>query len=198
MAAHAKMTHALGANPPLLQTFIILPKYGPEQRFCYVLLFGFVQHFGRGDEAGFACDCRAPGRRGADLRRHIVEAAEQGYKTGILDSTAGEMGTKGTPETRLKEVREGRSDSARSAPRKSAAAGRACGSHDRDEAGCRKAHSRAQASHRDPSLLGGRHPDHYTAARLAYEGCFLAGLKQLPIEGEAFARLKSLFHGIFS
>ena len=33
-----------------------------------------------------------------------MKAAEQGYKTGILDLTAGEMGTRGTPETRLKEA----------------------------------------------------------------------------------------------
>src|ERR1700730_8453338 len=34
----------------------------------------------------------------------LLKAAEQGYKTGILDLTAGEMGTRGTPETRLKEA----------------------------------------------------------------------------------------------
>jgi LmbE family N-acetylglucosaminyl deacetylase len=39
----------------------------------------------------------------------------------------------------------------------------------------------------------GRHPDHYTASRLAYEGCFLAGLKRLPIEGEPFRPFKMLY-----
>ena len=39
----------------------------------------------------------------------------------------------------------------------------------------------------------GRHPDHYTAARLGYEGCFLAGLKRLDIEGEAFRPFKILY-----
>src|SRR5258708_38095166 len=34
----------------------------------------------------------------------LLKAADQGYKTGILDLTAGEMGTRGTPETRLKEA----------------------------------------------------------------------------------------------
>ena len=29
--------------------------------------------------------------------------AEQGYRTGVLDLTAGDMGTRGTPELRLKE-----------------------------------------------------------------------------------------------
>src|SRR5579871_4333058 len=34
----------------------------------------------------------------------LLKAAEQGYKTGIMDLTAGEMGTRGIPETRLKEA----------------------------------------------------------------------------------------------
>jgi LmbE family N-acetylglucosaminyl deacetylase len=39
----------------------------------------------------------------------------------------------------------------------------------------------------------GRHPDHYTAARLGYEGCFLAGLKRLDLEGEAYRPFKVLY-----
>src|SRR5260370_9272448 len=34
----------------------------------------------------------------------LIKMAEKGYKTGILDLTAGEMGTRGTPETRAKEA----------------------------------------------------------------------------------------------
>src|SRR5437868_10588087 len=34
----------------------------------------------------------------------LLKARKQGYKTGILDLTAGEMGTRGTRETRLKEA----------------------------------------------------------------------------------------------
>ena len=34
----------------------------------------------------------------------LLKMAQQGYKTGILDLTAGEMGTRGTPETRAKEA----------------------------------------------------------------------------------------------
>src|SRR5665811_1921168 len=33
----------------------------------------------------------------------LLKMAQRGYKTGILDLTAGEMGTRGTPETRAKE-----------------------------------------------------------------------------------------------
>ena len=38
-----------------------------------------------------------------------------------------------------------------------------------------------QATGGDTSLLGGRHPDHYTASKLGYEACFLAGLAKLAI-----------------
>src|SRR5260370_3047867 len=34
----------------------------------------------------------------------LLKMARRGYKTGILDLTAGEMGTRGTPETRAKEA----------------------------------------------------------------------------------------------
>src|SRR6266478_78828 len=34
----------------------------------------------------------------------LIKMARRGYKTGILDLTAGEMGTRGTPETRTKEA----------------------------------------------------------------------------------------------
>jgi LmbE family N-acetylglucosaminyl deacetylase len=39
----------------------------------------------------------------------------------------------------------------------------------------------------------GRHPDHYTASRLGYEGCFLAGLKRLDMEGEPYRPFKVLY-----
>jgi LmbE family N-acetylglucosaminyl deacetylase len=38
-----------------------------------------------------------------------------------------------------------------------------------------------------------RHPDHYHASTLGYEGCFLAGLRQLPIEGEPHRPFKILY-----
>src|SRR5438309_3981943 len=34
----------------------------------------------------------------------LLKMAQRGYKTGILDLTAGEMGTRGTPEIRAKEA----------------------------------------------------------------------------------------------
>jgi bacillithiol biosynthesis deacetylase BshB1 len=127
----------------------------------------------------------------------LLKASEQGYKTGILDLTAGEMGTRGTPETRLKEAAKAASllrvshrenlflpdaHLEASKPMKMAVA------------------QRIRALRPHTVILPyweGRHPDHYAAARLGYEGCFLAGLKQLPIEGEAFRPFKILYSTIY-
>jgi bacillithiol biosynthesis deacetylase BshB1 len=127
----------------------------------------------------------------------LLKAAEQGYKTGIIDLTAGEMGTRGTPGTRLKE---------------SAKAARILRVTHRENLGLPDAHlevstkmkmavaRRIRALKPHTVILPyweGRHPDHYTAAQLAYEGCFLAGLKQLPIEGDAFRPFKILYATIY-
>src|SRR6202166_4228125 len=127
----------------------------------------------------------------------LLKATEQGYKTGILDLTAGEMGTRGTPETRLKEA---------------AKAARILRVAHRENLGLPDAHLEVRMEYKlaiarriralKPRTVilpywEGRHPDHYTAARLGYEGCFLAGLKQLPIEGEAFRPFKILYSTVY-
>ena len=43
-----------------------------------------------------------------------------------------------------------------------------------------------------------RHPDHYHASTLGYEGCFLAGLRQLPVEGEPHRPFKILYSTAFA
>jgi LmbE family N-acetylglucosaminyl deacetylase len=43
-----------------------------------------------------------------------------------------------------------------------------------------------------------RHPDHYHASTLGYEACFLAGLKQLPLEGEPHRPFKILYATSFA
>lgn len=123
----------------------------------------------------------------------LVKMAARGYKTGILDLTAGEMGTRGTPEIRAREA---------------AASARILGVRVRENLGLPD--SDVSASRGNKLLLAakiralqpdtvilpyweGRHPDHYNASKLGYEGCFLAGLARLPIEGEAFRPRKILY-----
>jgi len=128
----------------------------------------------------------------------MIKMAECGYTVGIMDLTRGEMGTRGSARTRLREA---------------AAAARILGVDHRENLGIRDAHievssrnkyriaRRIRALRPHTVILPyweGRHPDHYNAAILAYEGCFLAGLKRLPIPGEAFRPFKILYSTVYT
>jgi N-acetylglucosamine malate deacetylase 1 len=123
----------------------------------------------------------------------LLKMAQRGYKTGILDLTAGEMGTRGTPETRAEEAKE--------AGKLLAVKWRGTlGVPDSDVQPSRQHKLRLATMIRElrPKTVilpywEARHPDHYHASTLGYEGCFLAGLKQLPIEGEAHRPFKILY-----
>jgi len=123
----------------------------------------------------------------------LIKMAARGYTTGILDLTRGEMGTRGTAETRQTEAM---------------AAAKILGVKVRDNVGLPDSalgmiqeQKLAIAKHirrlRPHTVIlpywEGRHPDHYTAGKLGYEACFLAGLKQLPIPGEPFRPFKVLY-----
>jgi len=123
----------------------------------------------------------------------LLKMAEMGYRTGVLDLTKGEMGTRGTPEQRGREA---------------TAAARALRLSYRDNLGI--ADTGVEANRFNTLAVAqkirelqprtvilpyweGRHPDHYHAARLGYEGCFLAGFKKVPIPGKAYRPFKLLY-----
>ena len=123
----------------------------------------------------------------------LLKMANQGYKTGILDLTAGEMGTRGTPETRAREA-------AMAAKILKVAWRNTLGVPDSDVQASRQHKMRLAQIIRDlrPRTVilpywEARHPDHYHASQLGYEGCFLAGLRQLPLNGEPFRPFKILY-----
>jgi N-acetylglucosamine malate deacetylase 1 len=111
----------------------------------------------------------------------LLKMAQRGYRTGILDLTQGEMGTRGTAEDRAREAGE--------------AARILCASwrHALDIPDGRVENTwenrlkvaRVLRETRPRVLIlpywKGRHPDHYTASTLGYEACFLAGLAKLPL-----------------
>src|SRR6266852_497571 len=123
----------------------------------------------------------------------LLKAHAQGHKTGILDLTAGEMGTRGTPEIRAKEA-------ALAAKILEVSWRGTINVPDSDVQPSRQ-HKLALAKKirelRPRTVIipywEARHPDHYNASTLAYEGCFLAGLKQLPLEGEPHRPFKILY-----
>jgi len=127
----------------------------------------------------------------------LIKMARRGRRVGVLDLTGGEMGTRGSVEIRRREA---------------AAAARLLGVAHRENLGLPDAHlelrmdyklaiaRRIRALRPRTVILPcatGRHPDHYTASQLGYEGCFLAGLKRLDIEGEAFRPFKILYATIY-
>jgi bacillithiol biosynthesis deacetylase BshB1 len=123
----------------------------------------------------------------------LLKTAQLGYKTGILDLTAGEMGTRGTPETRAKEA-------SKAAKLLRVKWRGNLGVPDSDVQPTRQHKLRLAAVIRQlrPKTVilpywEARHPDHYHASTLGYEGCFLAGLKQVPLEGEPFRPFKILY-----
>lgn len=123
----------------------------------------------------------------------LLKMAKRGYKTGILDLTAGEMGSRGTPETRARE-------SAKAAKLLRVSWRETLGVPDSDVQPLRQHKLRLAAVIRKvrPRTVilpywQARHPDHYNASTLGYEGCFLAGLKALPLEGEPHRPYKILY-----
>jgi N-acetylglucosamine malate deacetylase 1 len=128
----------------------------------------------------------------------LLKMAQRGYKTGILDLTAGEMGTRGTPELRAKEA-------AKAAKLLGVKWRETLGVPDSDVQPTRQHKLRLASVIRQlqPKTVilpywEARHPDHYNASTLGYEGCFLAGLKQLPLDGEPHRPFKILYSTAFA
>jgi N-acetylglucosamine malate deacetylase 1 len=123
----------------------------------------------------------------------LLKMAEAGYRTGILDLTQGETGTRGTAEIRAREAARA-AKTLRAKIRRNArlpdARLRVC-----DEQKAVVAEIIRELQPRTVILpyWEGRHPDHYTAATLGYEGCFIAGLKNYPLGGEPFRPFKIIY-----
>jgi bacillithiol biosynthesis deacetylase BshB1 len=128
----------------------------------------------------------------------LLKMAEAGYRTGILDLTQGETGTRGTPETRLREA-------ARAAKILRARVRRNLALPDARLAmkvEYKEAIAEVIREFQPHTVIlpfyEGRHPDHYTAAKLGYEACFIAGLKNYPLAGTAFRPFKILYAAAYA
>lgn len=117
----------------------------------------------------------------------LLKMAERGQRTGILDLTRGEMGTRGSAEERAQEaadaakilkvswrealdIPDGRVENTWENRLKVAGV-------------IRETRPRVVIL----PYWEGRHPDHYTASKLGYEACFLAGLAKLAISRQPSA-----------
>jgi bacillithiol biosynthesis deacetylase BshB1 len=112
----------------------------------------------------------------------LLKMAQRGHRTGILDLTRGEMGTRGSAEDRAREARD--------------AAKMLCVSWRQaldipdgrvENTWENRLKVAGVLREQRPRVVilpywKGRHPDHYTASILGYEACFLAGLAKLDVE----------------
>src|SRR5450631_970496 len=109
----------------------------------------------------------------------LLKMAQRGQRTGILDLTRGEMGTRGTTDDRAREAEDAAKilgvswRQALDIPD-----GRVENTWEN-----RLKVARVLRETRPRVVIlpywKGRHPDHYTCATLGYEACFLAGLSRL-------------------
>jgi len=128
----------------------------------------------------------------------LIRMAEMGYRTGVLDLTAGDMGSRGTPEIRLQE-----SDAA---ARHLLLAWR--GNMRLPDARLENTLSvrmsmAGEIRNLRPRVVilpywEARHPDHYRASEIGLEGCFLAGLKKLDEESEPHRPTKIIYSSLYA
>lgn len=131
----------------------------------------------------------------------LINEVKRGKKVGIIDLTQGELGTRGTIETRYQEAAD---------------AARVMGIHVRENLKFRDGFFVNDEAHQlklisairkyQPEIVIGnimedRHPDHGKAGSLIYDSCFLSGLRQVKTTDEAGReqekwRPKYLFHYI--
>ncbi len=128
----------------------------------------------------------------------LMKMTARGYKAGALDLTAGDMGTRGTPALRIAE---------------SEAAAKVMGLVYRDN--LRFPDARLENSLPGRMTLAAkvrelrphtvilpywqaRHPDHYRCTEMAYEACFLSGLRKLDPYTEPHRPFKILYASLYA
>jgi bacillithiol biosynthesis deacetylase BshB1 len=128
----------------------------------------------------------------------LLRMAEAGYRTGIIDLTAGDMGTRGSPEIRVSESNEAA---------KILKVSHRENLHFPDARLENSLAARMSLAQRIRELKPrtvilpyweGRHPDHYRTAELGYEACFLAGLKKIDQYTEPHRPYKILYSSLYA
>lgn len=128
----------------------------------------------------------------------LLKMAQAGYATGILDLTAGDMGTRGSPALRIEESE---------AAARLLAVGHRENLHFPDArlenslAGRMTIASRIRELRPRVVILPyweARHPDHYRATEMSFEACFLAGLRKLDQYSEPHRPFKILYSSLYA
>lgn len=125
-------------------------------------------------------------------------AEEHGYRNGVLDLTAGDMGTRGTPELRIEES-QAAALHLQLAWRQNL---RWPDGRLENHVGARMTLAGVIRRIRPRVVIlpywSGRHPDHYHASEIGYEACFLAGLKRLEEDTPPHRPFKVLYSSLYA
>src|ERR1700686_5371773 len=128
----------------------------------------------------------------------LIRMAEMGYRTGVLDLTAGDMGTRGTPEIRLKEW-----DAAAWGLRLAWRGNLRLPDARLENTVSVRMSLAVEIRNLRPRVVilpywEARHPDHYRASEMGFEACFLAGLKKLDEYSEPHRPQKILYSAMYA
>jgi bacillithiol biosynthesis deacetylase BshB1 len=128
----------------------------------------------------------------------LIRSAELGYRTGVLDLTAGDMGSRGTPETRIAESKIA-GDQMLLAWRQNL---RWPDARLENTITARMTLAGVIRRLRPRVVIlpywSGRHPDHYRACEISYEACFLAGLRRLEEDTPPYRPFKILYSSLYA
>jgi bacillithiol biosynthesis deacetylase BshB1 len=128
----------------------------------------------------------------------LIRMAERGYRTGVLDLTAGDMGSRGTPETRISESQR----AAELMLLKWRQNLRMPDARLENNIGARMTLAGVIRRIRPRVVIlpywTGRHPDHYRTCELGYEACFLAGLKKLEEDTPPHRPFKIIYSSLYA
>jgi N-acetylglucosamine malate deacetylase 1 len=128
----------------------------------------------------------------------LLRMADAGYTTAVIDLTAGEMGSRGTSEQRLEEA---------------GTAAMVLRLVHRSNMGLPDTKLLNWAEYRERLALEirrlkprtvivpyweARHPDHYHAGEIAFESCFLAGLRKLDPSTEPHRPYKVIYSSLYA
>jgi N-acetylglucosamine malate deacetylase 1 len=128
----------------------------------------------------------------------LIRMADQGYRTGVLDLTAGDMGSRGTPEIRLTE-----SDAAARAMRLAWRGNLRLPDARLENTITVRMTLAMEIRNLRPRVVilpywEARHPDHYRACEIGFEACFLAGLRKLDEQSEPHRPHKILYSSLYA
>jgi bacillithiol biosynthesis deacetylase BshB1 len=128
----------------------------------------------------------------------LLQMAELGYRTGVLDLTAGDMGSRGTPELRIEESQKAAKHMLLSWRQNL----RWPDARLENTISARMTLAGVIRRIRPRTVIlpywTGRHPDHYRAAEIAYESCFLSGLRRLEEDVPAHRPFKIIYSSLYA